>query len=409
MVFVPDTNCDHEIKTWNIPSLIHFVSLNEYIIGEEVINLDLDKSSQTFRHWKSGLYTGNSSYLRIRHTKISAQKAFEYFMIQLVTKISQEVNHDIPSIAFAYSIEMALSIQRRIISVLKNLGFQNVVLVDTLSSLSLAEFKLANNRGNTMLLDIGSSQISGVIFSSDAKKSRKRLEAERLREEELGKLAIIAKLSTRGGSTEITNFLSELYNKKVEFSVLNQIKHKLSYEFEVLIDANNKSKHTFSLNENQDKTSINVREAFLLSDTFTAFKLLIRNLIVKATQRGVDKGKIDRIIISGEGANWPMYLEYLHENFQEKELLIEKNGIYVAYGAAIAGLGQQWEFNSERDYLLKITHEGTTHFETLIQRGENIINQYKNFEVRLKARFEHIVLDCWSRIPKFINDLKVLP
>ncbi|MCE7734499.1 MAG: hypothetical protein GPJ54_06455 [Candidatus Heimdallarchaeota archaeon] len=409
VVYIPDTSCGTESKTWNVPSLIHFISLNDFIIGDEVINLKLENSSQTFKHWKSGLYAGNNSYLRIRHTKISAQKAFEYFITQVLDNVSSEISHKIPSISFSYSIEMSLSVQREIISFIEDLGYLKVILVDTLTSLSLSEFKLANNRENTLLLDIGSSQMSGLLFSSDAKKSRKRLEPERLREKELGKPTIIAKLSTRVGSIEITNLLNNLIDNKIEFSEMNEIKHKLSFDFEVPVGTSDKIDNKFSLNENSETDSINVREAFLLSDTFTAFKLLIRNIIVKATQRGVDRTKIEKIIISGEGANWPLYLDYLNENFQEKELLIEKDGTYVAVGAAIAGLGQSWEFKSERDYMLKITYEGTTHFESLIQRGENMINQFKNFEIRLKARFERIVLDCWSRIPRFVNDIKVLP
>jgi len=102
VVYIPDSDCNGETQTWKIPSLIHFVSLNEYIVGDEVINLKLENSSQTFRHWKSGLYTGNTSYLRIRHTKISAQKAFEYFIAQTLSNISSEINHNIPSISFSY-------------------------------------------------------------------------------------------------------------------------------------------------------------------------------------------------------------------------------------------------------------------------------------------------------------------
>lgn len=409
VVYIPDVNCGGEVKTWEVPSLIHFVSLNEYIIGKEVIDLDLENSSQTFRHWKSALYSGDNSFLRIRHSKIPAQKAFEYFIIKLFDKITSEIDHPIPSVSFAYGIEMSLSIQRWIISVIRKIGFSSVILVDTLTSISLAEHKMANNRGNTLLLDIGSSQMSAVIFQSEAKKSRKRVERERLMEKELGKPKILAKLSVKAGSAEITNLLSSLTDKKSNLSELNNIKHKLSFEFEVLDEPKNATPRIFSLNENQTAESINVKEHYLLSDNFTAFKLLIRNIIVKATQRGVDRTKIDSIIISGHGANWPIFLEYLHENFQDKELLVEKVATFNAYGAAIAGLNQSWEFHSERDYLLKITYEGTTHYESLIKRGENMINQFKDFEVRLKARFDHIVLDCWSRIPKFVNDIKVLP
>ena len=59
--------------------------------------------------------------------------------------------------------------------------------------------------------------------------------------------------------------------------------------------------------------------------------------------------------------------------------------------------------------MLKLTQEGSTLFESIIRRGEVISNKYKNFEIRFGARFEHIVLDYWSRYPIFTNEIDNLP
>ncbi|MHA2032463.1 MAG: hypothetical protein ACW99Q_24065, partial [Candidatus Kariarchaeaceae archaeon] len=411
--YVPDVTCKKGFKTWDIPSLIHFTSLNDFVVGQNVINQGLEKSSQTFKYWKSGLYVGNNKYLRIRHTKISSQKAFEYFIKYILMESIREIEHSVPALSVAYSMELPLSLQRWIIRLLQNEGFKHINLVESLTSLALAEFKLANQRGNILVIDVGNSQMSAVIFSADGKKSRKRLEQERFREKELGKPENIAKVNSGYGSIDITNLLSTLGATKSKFELeeFNELKHKLAFDFETAIITNKKQNDPviYSINDINDNGVINVKEKFILSDNYKAFKLMIRNTIAKASLRGLDKSKIEKIIISGEGANWPLYLEYIYENFKDKELLIEHDKIMIAHGAAIAGLGQTWEFKPERDYMLKITYEGSTHFESIIERGESIANSYKNFEIRQKARFEHVVLDCWSRIPKFVNELQVLP
>lgn len=412
--FVPGSNCDLNPQTWKLPSLIHYVSLNEFLIGTKVIEQGLENSSQTFGNWISGLYSGSIKLLRIHNVKISPQMAFEHFLNTLIADLRIEVDHEVKDLSLTYSMELPLSLHKWIISIGKNLNFQNVTLVDNLTSLVLAETKLANQRGNVLIIDIGSSQMSAVIAKSDFKKSRKRIEIERLKEKQIGEPIIIAKISTKFGSNQITEFLGSLnrqQNTNERYSEFQFLKHELSYKFEGKLNVSNKSvkEILYTLNNETNDSSINVNDKFAESDIFSAFKLMMRNIIIKAAQRGVDKSKIDTILIYGDGAKWPMYLEYLYTNFSDIPLYIETEISYSALGASIAGLGHSWQFYPERDYLLKLTQEGSTLFETVISRGENVSNKFKKFEIRFGARFEHIVLDYWTRFPKFMNEQNILP
>ncbi len=413
--FVSGPNCDLTPQTWKFPSLIHYISLNEFLIGTKVIEKGLQNSSQTFRNWMSGLYSGNVKLLRIRNVKISPQMAFEHFLNTLIFDLRTEINHDVKNLSLTYSMELPLSLHKWIISIGKKLDFQNITLVDNLTSLMLAESKLANQRGNVMILDIGSSQMSAAVATIDFKKSRKRIELERLKEKQIGEPSIIAKISTKFGSNQITEFLTSLNpqqsTNESKYDEFQELKHELSLKFEGNINTSNKSPKEvlYTLNKEISDNVINVNDKFVESDIFSAFKLMIRNIIIKAAQRGIDKSKIDTILIYGDGANWPIYLEYLHTNFNDIPMYIENEISYPALGASIAGLGYSWKFNPERDYLLKLTQEGSTLFETVIRRGEMVSNKFKNFEIRFGARFEHMVLDYWTRFPKFMNEQKILP
>ncbi|OLS23457.1 MAG: hypothetical protein HeimC2_26610 [Candidatus Heimdallarchaeota archaeon LC_2] len=412
---VSGPDCDINFQTWELPSLIHFISLNEFIIGSKVIEDGLENSSQTFRNWIGGLYAGNIKLLRIQNIKISPQIAYEHFISTLVTDLKKEINHNIENLSLTYPMELPLSLHRWIIAQGKKLHFKNITLVDNLTALSLAESKVANQRGNLLMIDIGSSQMSAAVTSINFKKSRKRIEIERIKEKELGQPHVIAKISTKFGSEKITEFLASLNKTKktddTKYTDIQLLKHELANKFEgkLVGSTNLKNERTYSLNTETNENVINVKEKFAESDIFSTFKLLIRNVIIKAAQRGVEKSKIDTIFIHGDGAKWPPYLEYLYTNFSDIPLLIESDKAYPALGACLAGSNQSWEFYPERDYLLKLTQEGSTLFETIIRRGEMVSNKYKNFEIRFGARFEHIVLDYWSRFPVFNNEKDKFP
>jgi hypothetical protein len=417
VALVIGSKCGHKSQTWKIPSIIHYFSPENYIVGNEVITKKLENSSQTFKNWKLGLKPGNQSYIRIHNTIIYAQTAFQNFLTRMIKKITTDIGYEISSIALAFSLDAPAGFENWLREAITSFNFKRVSFIDECTASVVGSYRLQNQRGNILLIDFGSSQTSAIIASLPLPKSRKRKEEARMQEDYFQEPQIIARTSVAKGSSEITKMLLELSFNENErqslaprvWNLMEETKKNLAFDFEYEIELPNYEILKYSLNEKVEDDFIHVLHEFENSDIFYSFKLLIRNILAKSTQRGIDKPKIDTVLLTGHGLNWPPFLKYLVEIFPNKEIIIEDDIFLAAKGIGVIANNQNLDFVVENDLMLKIVNDGIIGYEPILRRGERGAGIYKTYEIRPQARFDKIVIDCWIRKPRFILDENTLP
>jgi hypothetical protein len=410
-------NCNHEPKVWQIPSIIHYRSPMNFEIGDQVIAEKLEKSAQTFKNWKYGLQHGKQRFIRIQNTIITAQMAFEHFFTKVIDQIRNDLTLEPKKISIAYQNDMPSTFESWSREIFQKLGFIDIDFIDHGTALMLGSYRLKNQRGNVLMIDVGSSQMNTAIATLKQPKSRKRKESARMQEKAYTKPKIVTKLSIPQGSDEITKIIRDLTFNEDEVSRLNlnqyqileDTKLRLAFNFEDEIELSNYDVIKYSLNEKSDQDTIAVLPEFQNSRFFLLFQLLIRNVMIKAIQRGIDKTKIDSVLLSGQGIYWPPLMQYIVNTFPDKKIIIEDDVYLGAKGAGLLGNDQTYETILDKDILLKIAGDGIVSYTTIVPRGDQANNQFKSYEIRPQARFEAIVIDCWSRTPIVVADRDVMP
>lgn len=386
---ISGSECDHEMEDWEIPTLIYYKSPNDYLVGDEVIENDLVNTSQTFRFIKDKLRFGNREYLRIHSSIITTQDAYLQYLIAIIQKIRKDISHKIDALAITYSTSMISGFDLWLRKQLKSLDFSSITIIDELSAAILNYYRVDNLRGNVLLINLGSSQSSAVLAQLPLPKSRKRTETTRIQEEPLQAPTIIVRDTISHGFMELNPILKEKYNIQ-------------SHEVDTVIkDAFNKFEDKLSLDD--------LNKIIETSDYFNNFQYLIRNVLVKGGYRGITKDDINTIILSGKPSDSDVFKSYISDIFEGKEIIFEKSSYIIATGAALLAKEQPIRSKLNHDYFLKISNRGAIGFTKILSRGEEVGNTEKSFEIRSKAWFDHIVIDLWSRKPKFINDENIIP
>ncbi|MHA2501529.1 MAG: hypothetical protein ACXAE3_01470 [Candidatus Kariarchaeaceae archaeon] len=410
VAFVVHGECEHTPQTWEFPTIIYYNSVSDYLIGNEVFEKSLYATSQTFQNIKDSLKLGSRKYLRIRNSIVTSYDAYRDFLLKVISNVEEEMNVKITRVAMTFPVHAPSGFEAWLRSLLLERGIDYIELIDELSASVLGSYRLHNQRGNVMVIDIGSSQITAGVASMDGNKSRKKSEEKRMREDLDSHPTIIAKTSIDMGSREISALmfdLAQVKNKELEqiFFELEVTKNRLASEFEanLLVD---EQELEFSMNAGE---GIDVSQAFEKSELNSAFKLLLRNAMVKANQRGIAKENFDTVLVLGQASQWPPFLEYIHKIFKDQEIIIEDDIHLTAKGVGLLANGQKLDMFLEEDIMLKVAKNGIVGYENIVERGEALLGTSKIFEIRPHSRMDSLVLDCWVRRPIFIADEKVQP
>ncbi|MCH8905738.1 MAG: hypothetical protein IH840_01510, partial [Candidatus Heimdallarchaeota archaeon] len=185
MFLKPMGKCSHQENKWEFPSIIHYTSPTEFIIGQEVIDRDLRDSSQTFQYWKMGLIRSHLSFIRIRNMVITSKIAYQNFVQRIYQIVTSQIEKPISKI----SINNPSTSDNLEIWVKHYLEQVTGCIVEVNDESTVAIFALAqlqNIRGNLLFIDIGSSRTKISLASLDMPKSRKRSQDARLREKVSG-------------------------------------------------------------------------------------------------------------------------------------------------------------------------------------------------------------------------------
>ena len=402
--------CDHEPRTWKFPTIIYYRSPTDILFGEAVLDEDLIGTSQTFQNIKASLKYGGQRHLRIQNSIISSFDAYRDYLNAIIDEVQTDLDFDINSIAMTFPLHAPSGFEGWLRGILLDRGIERVELTDELSASLMGSYRLHNQRGNVMLIDIGSSQMSACIANMDGNKTRKRLEEARMREDLDRTAEIVAKLSVDRGSLDISEMMFDQSKlESLEFHelahLIDQTKARLSKDYSASIDLEGTS-YSFGMS---DEDPINMDRVFSSSELYHAFKILLRNVMVKSNHRGLKKDDLETILILGQGSQWPGFLDYINKIFDGKEIIIEDDEYLTSKGAGLIANGQQLSMKVERDILLKVAKNGIVGYEPVLVRGENPIGKSKEFEIRPHARVDKLVVDCWVRRPNFVADEEVQP
>lgn len=399
-VTIPKGSCEHESQTWEVPTLIYYKSPSEFIIGEAVVAKDLYSSSQTFRNLKKSLKHGNKPGLRIQSSIITNYQAYGDFLARLLDKIQSDVSFDISNLVLTYPLQAPSGFESWIRSFLSKFQLSSFEVVDEMTASIIGSFRLENQRGLTMFVDVGESHMSCGLADLPLPKSRKKLEVARMREDLGITPHIITKYSVFGGSAEITDLFYQNLKTDVPeeelYLELEETKQNLAHDFSATYTHESKDV-IFSLNEGDD--SINIAKQFDSSIVLNRFKILLRNTMIIARSRGIPKDKIENIVVLGKGSSWPAFLEYIYRVFKGKEIILESDHHLAAKGAGLVVAGQDFDQVLNQDYMLKVAKQGITSYIDILSRGDTPLGSSKEYEIRPNSYIDQIVLDCWVRRP----------
>ncbi|MCY3414665.1 MAG: hypothetical protein INQ03_23650 [Candidatus Heimdallarchaeota archaeon] len=374
VLLLPGGTCDHESEKWNFPSVIHYKSPSEYVVADAVIEEGLLDSSQTFRHMKAKLFSDQKEKVMIHSSSISIEIAILDFVRGVISRIHSEISYQFPNLAILYSAESPAGFDVWLRKELHDLPFENVLLVDELTALAVANYRIDNIRGNTLIFDLGSSQSAAILCDFSGAKSRKRTLNTRISEDPIEPPIIRTKQILKHGTTSV---YSELVDKF-------HVKH---YRIdELLRDLYNGYEIPF--------TEFELDDLIQESEYFENIKQLIRNTdhIIKKTNFD-----IEQIYLTGKFSRNTIIKELFLEKYEGIEIIED----YKVYGAALISHGQSFMTNLDQDYFVKITNRGLTTFSKIMARDEIGSNMIKSFDIRPGAHFEKMVIDLWTRRPLF--------
>jgi len=263
--------------------------------------------------------------------------------------------------------------------------------------------RLHKVRGNVLLLDIGHSNIGGVVADVNMVKSRKRKEDSMITENPLDPPKILTRIVTSFGSKDLNALIGEKLGGELSFEEIMEIKEHLQFGKTVIIDD---KELNLSLD---DKSDVPLIKVINTSEALKAFKILLRNLIVKAGHRGIDKGDITHVILTGDGAKFPPYEDHLQNVFPEIEIMFDDDPFLVSKGVGLISNGQGAEFVLDNDYFIRVANKGSVSNTYLLNRGETVFASSKIFTLEPLVYLDKIVIDCWVRKPKFLLHEEVIP
>ncbi|MEL0164739.1 MAG: hypothetical protein VW886_07195, partial [Candidatus Heimdallarchaeota archaeon] len=268
---------------------------------------------------------------------------------------------------------------------------------------------VTNQRENTLVIDIGASQMLSSIAKLDGPKNKKKSEDARLKDIHDTSPVIISKSNLDKGSQDINKLLFKIISSNIELenshNDIDISKIELSENLSITL---NGKKNSIDISFDPT-TDIDMNSQFKKSELFKSFQLLLRNVMAKGQERGLTKKELANVILVGKGSSWPPFLEYIHGIFKEQDIILEKDPFITTKGLISAYQSQSLSYINEEDILLQIASNGITDFETIISRGDNLINSSKQFEIRPNGTLNSISIDCWKRRPEFTNDETIQP
>jgi len=407
--YLSDDSCQLKSQQWQIPTIIYYDSVSVYKIGDDVISNDLAATSQTFNFIKSSLKNPILKQLRIQNSIITPHLAYEHFLHSVIDLVIKETKHQIPTLCLAIPTNISSNFESWIRNSLSHYLFDEIFLTDEISATINAIHCVTNQRENTLVIDIGGSQMLSSIAKLDGPKNKKKSEDARLKDIHDTSPVIISKSNLDKGSQDINKLLFEIISSRIEFknshNDIDISKIELSENLSITL---NGKKNSIDISFDPT-TDIDMNSQFKKSELFKSFQLLLRNVMAKGQERGLTKKELANVILVGKGSSWPPFLEYIHGIFKEQDIILEKDPFITTKGLISAYQSQSLSYINEEDILLQIASNGITDFETIISRGDNLINSSKKFEIRPNGTLSSISIDCWKRRPEFTNDETIQP
>lgn len=379
--FLADTNCNLEDEEWVFPTIIHYQSPTEYITGDEVIEANQLNSSLTLSDLKKKLADDTTLHNILVHSSvITMENAFSDYLQSIVSKILAELEHDVQQLAITTSSISKNNFENRITKELGDFGFKRIEFITESQATSICLYRRDNIRGNIISIDIGEIQSTISLTKMDSPKSRKRTVQTRLKEEPLSPPTVITSLTVSTGISDLHPELSKL--SRLSSQELNLVMRDLFNGFETKL------------------TMEQFNDVLQKSNLLIQIKFGVRNVLLKAKERGVPKENLSTVIVNGLLGNNYVIHNLITELIDGCEIVSEKGVQFNTLGACLVLDGQQINRLADQDYYLKISNRGVTGFTKIFGRGEKVNGVVKTFDIRPKVWFDRIVIDLTTRFAK---------
>ena len=396
------SSCDHQIIEEIYPSLIHYSSPTEYIVGNQVIEEGYLNSVQTFSEIKRHILSSSTYTVRALNQTISADHAGSDYLRQIIKDFLTKIDYLPEMVGFSYPELSTVSYRSWLRDVIMQLGFHEVHGYEDTTAILNYSYRWYKTSGATLLLDIGDTHTTLTVADIPKNKSRKR-NIKHLLDDIQSPLKIVTKRFVEEGSNLINKLIEQIIVmnwgenafKEDMGSICEGIKHELVENFEAKLESESRNSLEFTLGE-EENTGL---DSYLkMTEYFTLFEEALENSLEIASTRGLPKKKIKTLLMSGGGNKWPLFSQYLYELFEKKmDILYEDSSFAVTRGLGVLLNGQEVSARMEYDLLLRTNEKNGMKLESLLQRGNIIRGERKQFLIEKKGRT--VVLDPWLRRP----------
>ncbi len=417
-ISIVPSDCGHELLHIVQPTVVSYITPDQFLVGDEISmeNSEVVNSDLTMFNLKQLIQEDSLDSIRVRNLTITPRKATEDFLRKVIKRILAELKYSVQVATFTFEKHTTVEYRRWFHNFLTEFGFNQIYGLEASLASTLASFRAYKEEGKSIVLDLGDTHITGSLVDIPSNKSRKRKIDSLLEGVEEAPISSVSLSLGKGMNSydnEISTHLSKLNINRsyCDYKVFSEIKQTLSKEFELTEEKYTESPLKIKiLGEPKDKSEVIIDEE---NSVFIALQFLMRDLLAIISEENFELEKLNQVILSGGGANWPLFQEYIYNLLDKKvKLIVEDNKNHLSLGAGIFGNGQNIISNPGDSIQTNTASSGMLSLLPLIDEKEGIYNEVKKIEVKKNFEFHSLILDLWikrlnySKIQE--NDINIL-
>lgn len=356
-----------------IPSLIHYGSEKQVLIGQQVIQQGLRQSNHTFRWMKRYINNRSLMKLRVNNQDISPYKAGADFLTNILVFARDAVSFRDEEVALAVPVEAYEHYENWLVSVAEKAEMPRFRLIDEPSAAALG-YGAHIQPGNVYLLfDFGGGTLHAAVVLIEAEESA--VGGRRCR--------VLGKAGRDIGGTTIDQWIFQEVLRRNHRHDSDDDVRRISTP--LLLECE-RVKETLSFDESSEITVVNPEAGTALAaeltraefeelleqhDLFTEINTTVRAAISAATERGYDENAIQSVLMVGGSSQIPSVQRTLRHMFGRERVNFNRPLDAVARGAAAFVAGVDFYDHIQHDYAIKFVNRAQNKYDyrVIVERG----------------------------------------
>lgn len=373
-----------------IPSLIHYESDGNQLIGNQIISRNLLSSPHTFRWMKRYISLRSPYQIQIGNMRINAQQAAEDFLNALKLAATETYSFQSDEITLSVPIESFEYYQNWLMSLTDRHHAERIRIVDEASAAAAGYGEKVHPGEVFLLFDFGGSTMqTAITIAEESEGSGNRF------------CRILGKAGCSIGGAVIDRWIYEevcrenglsphqpevIQNSCTLLSLCEKVKQQLSAQESV--------EYAFTLSNKRTITNLFTRKKLenILSENqlVESVHRLVKDAVMQAADHGYPVESIKKVIPVGGSCLIPMIQKTLIDQFEiEKMAFGEPMGAVARGAACFAGGLEIFDF-IQHEYAVRYRNpaNGAYAFHTIIKRRTRYPTLEPISTLTIKAAFD---------------------